>query len=735
GQVLGYTDGTTASDTVIEVLEGVEIRNKTTGRTVAGVSVAGGDSALTNAGSYHIYRFDDFILQGDEEWEFRVDFIDNGASEHPTSGDQFRIHICGEPTKVLSDNTLIANTATCDFGGLITGVTTYHMEIEGLSTGDSVGDVRPRGTITGNFHTIANATLTIAVKALNTTNDAVENASNINLLRFEARAGEAEDILFTKLIFDEGAGDAQNVNNYALWVDTDADGIVDTVLEDGVATQGSSNYVTFANLAGGGFVIPAEETVIFEVHGDVASSLKTDTTLRLAFATGSTSFVEAEELDDGSNLSGIQLNGSALNSATSTDILVTTVNSTLWSFSAQGNLFVTLDSTPVRNRQLLGGTLSEPIMRIQFRAENEGIDVTDIQLTSSGSTAGSVDRLELYLDGAATPFAQATIGGCPTGKLTVNPLDGYGTVASFCAQMSNQQFVVPEGEEIDVLIRARIKADTAGGTSNQPIEFFVYGSGTTATGAIRARGAESSNNLAVNDTDGTAEGEVFIGKTSATSGSTNDNVWISGTNHVTVMSKIESIANANPDPDNTPVPTGVTPFGQFKFTAAANANTNNGPNTALLTGIVFNVNATNIAMDASKFKFYNKSNSTVTHDCVADAVTSTQDIISVASGSFLVVCDNIDAGSVQTSIDSAQTATFVLEGEVTNSQVSASATSILQASLQSFNTHTRLTFGSGTVTTTAFSHIAWEDKDSGADATFHWVEYADSVVNSTSYKS
>ncbi len=40
------------------------------------------------------------------------------------------------------------------------------------------------------------------------------------------------------------------------------------------------------------------------------------------------------------------------------------------------------------------------------------IDVTDIQITSSGSTATAIDRLELYRDGEATKFAEATKGGC-----------------------------------------------------------------------------------------------------------------------------------------------------------------------------------------------------------------------------------------------------------------------------------------------------------------------------------
>ncbi|PIQ76383.1 hypothetical protein COV83_03555, partial [Candidatus Peregrinibacteria bacterium CG11_big_fil_rev_8_21_14_0_20_49_14] len=385
-------------DQIHEVLEDVEIRNKATGRTIDGVRLtdtsASGQSAGTTLGTFQIYRFDDFIVKGDETWEFRVDFIDNGSGNHPASGDKFRIHICGEPTHILSAGSLTANTTTCDFGGLVaTATTAYHMQVEGLSTGDKVGDVRPRGNIAGNFHRIAAATLTIAVKAIGTTDTAVENAKNITLFRFEARAGEAEDILFTKAVLESKSGSLLNGQNYTLWVDTDGDGVVDTILEDGVASQ--SSQIPFSDLAGGGYVIPAEETVIFEVHADISSTL-TNGDLQVQFATGSSvTFLEAEELDDGSNLSGLKINGSFHNSVTSADIIVTTTDSQRWILVNQGDLFVTKDSTPLTNRQLLGGSLGAAVLRLQFHAENEAIDVTDLQIYSSGSTVSSVDRLEL----------------------------------------------------------------------------------------------------------------------------------------------------------------------------------------------------------------------------------------------------------------------------------------------------------------------------------------------------
>ena len=722
------TSTTTASDTVAEVLEDVEIRNKATGRTIDGVrltdSGTSGDNSGTNSGTFQIYRFDDFIIHGDEVWEFRVDFIDNGATEHPISGDSFRIAICGEPQQILdSSNALTTNTTGCDFNSQITSSTTYQMDVEGLSTGDKIGDVRPRGNITGNWQEIANATLQIAMKGLVATDNAVENSEDINLLRFEARAGEAEDILFTKAIFDEGSGDLGNVTDYSLWVDSDGDGTVDTILESGVASQSST--VTFADLAGGGFVIPADTTVAFEVHGDVASSLETVTTLRLAFATGST-YVEAEELDDGSSLSGLQTDGTC---ATTCDVIVTTVKSTVFTFAAQGDLFVSEDSTPVRSRQLLGGALGDGVLRLQFRAKNEPVDVTDIEITSSGSTASGVSLLELYIDGAATPFAEATIGGCETDfALERNPFANYEVVRSFCANMESQELVIPEGENVDVVVRPRMKKDSAGGTSGETEIFWVYRSptSTSSTGAIRARGAESSNDLTLSDADANEEGEVFIGRDTA-----GTNADIVGTTHVAVMSKIASITNANPDPDNTNVPTGIYPLGQFTFSAEPNSNDQDGLNTVILTGVVFNVNATNITL-ADSFVLYNKADSTTTLACEQE--DSSGDNVTVGSGSLLITCTNID-GTLNSDIDSGDDVTFVLQGDVTNSQVSASATSTLQVSLQSFDQRTRVTFGTGTVSSTANSHIIWEDNDAATGYDFMWVEFPETVVNSTSYKS
>lgn len=724
--------GNATYDNIDELMEDIELRNTVTGRTVSAVKLTGTSDKGTGTAAtatYQIYRFDDLVIKGDEVWEFRVDFIDNGSGNRPLNGDKFRIHVCTQES---------AETTGCTFGGLVTSATTWNMKIEGLSTGDNVTDVRPGGTVTGNFHRVATPELTVAVKASATADTAVKNSKNISLYRFEARASESKDLLLTKAIFDAESGSLLNGQNFVLWVDTNADAAVDTILEKGVASQNSK--VTFQQLAGGGYVIPKEQTVIFEVHSDISASL-TNNDLLLRFATGTAdqaSYLEVEEADDGSTLSGIKTNGTCQKNTDTTaetncTVVVTTARSTLWALVNQGDLFVSKDTTPVRNRQLLGGALGDAVLRVQFRAQNEDIDVTDLQFTSSGTTATSVDRLELYKEGDVTPFADATVGGCGSDDVLATNGEGTTTVQTFCANMESRQLIVKDGENLNMIIRPRMKTDVAGATSNQEIRFFLdhtpVSNESKGSGSVRARGLQSNNNLDANSGDSSAAGEVFIGRTSANA----TNVRIVGEKHVSVLAKIASITNANPDANDTAVPTGKSPMGQFKFTAASNANTLNGLNKFVLSGVIFNVNATNVILGSSGFYIYNKADSTQTVQCRPYATDSSTGISFgtsyIASGSFIVECRGLDGSSVNTVVDPGASTTFVLEGNVTNAKV-GSNTSSLQVSLGRFTSNTQ-SFGKAASTN---NYIDWEDKDT-AVTSFDWVEYPETVVKSTSYKS
>jgi hypothetical protein len=480
-------------------------------------------------------------------------------------------------------------------------------------------------------------------------------------------------------------------------------------------------------MEGGGYVIPAESTIVFEVHADIAS-YPSNSLVQARFDTGSSvTYVEAEELDDGSSLSGIKTNGTC---ASTCDITVTTTASSEWTLVSQGDLYVTKDSTSTGNRQFLGGDLGKSALRLQFRANNEDIDVTDIRLTSSGGVANEVDVLELYKDDESTPFVLAT-RNCPTNALTTNPA-GHGTVKSFCADMEDGQLIVPEGENVDVVIRPRMKSDVNGGASNAVIQFLVneHESVTdNSSGAILARGYESSNDLSASNHDATEDGEVFIGINSAAA----NNTRILGSEHVSVLAQITSIANANPDANGSAINTGLLPFGQFSFTAADNANSWAGYNDAVLSGLLFNVNATNVEMTYNAFKIYEKGVTASKKTCTAYRASDATPLANAASGALLIDCNGLVADAVNTEIDPGETLTLVLEGDVVRTNITANATSTLQAQLQNFNLKARTTYGESATDTK--SHIQWLDQDDGVDGTFTWVEYPDSAVGSTSYRS
>jgi hypothetical protein len=736
------------ADEINEMLQGVEIRNKATGRTVSGVRLtdAGTNSSAattgTATGAYQLYRFDDFIVRGKENYEFRADFIDNSATANaaPRNGDRFRVHICGEPTHVLdSTNALIANTTGCTFGGLITASTAYQMKVKGLSTNDRVGDVRPRGTISGVFQDIKTSSLALTVRSTGSADSTVSNAKSVPLLRFEARASEAKDVLVTNFIF-ESANEFSltNGNNYALWVDSTGDGTVDKILEEGVSNQGGQ--VSFNTLLNGGFVVPKEQTVIFEVHADIASSLTgTSPTLSIRFDTGAT-FALAEEADDGSSLSGIACRNpgntdeSGDGSATGCDTSLTASPQIIldvdaygktYTLKSSGDLYVTQSTVSVRNHQLLGGKLENEILRLQFHAEFEDIEVTDLVFTASGAGATNfatnVNSLELYTAGATTKFATATVGGCTTN--TDPPAN------SMCVRMNNDQFVVKKGADTDVLVRPVMKSDEDGSVSGNSIALKIDPTSTnySGTGAVRAQGALSSFPLNGADSDAFAEGEVFIGR--STAGSNN---LISGPEHKVVHAKLAALLNDNPDPNGTSIPSGTAkPIGQFLFRTYAHNNSKNGLNDWTLSGIIFNVNATNVqlgtvgnnqsAAGGSEFYLYNKANNTVKHQCLANKAA--------ASGALTVTCRGLQAGSVNVQLDAGTDTTFVLESNVSNPKI-ANTNSTLQVSLSNFSNLRASTFST---TLNTGGTIDWADKDSSESARFLWIENNESTVNSTSY--
>ena len=717
--------GTGSDDTIAELVEDVEIRNTVTGRTIDGVRLtsnatdSGVSASASEPGIFQIYRFDDFVIRGKETWEFRVDFIDNGAGKHPQDGDEFKVIICVEPTDISSGT----NPTGCTFGSVIASSAIYQMEVEGLSTGDKVLDVRPGNEVSGNSQRIAAATLQLAQQFIGTSETTVRNAKDVNLLRFEARASEAEDILLTQIVFQSGTGFGptgttgsqavlQSVQNYTLWADTDGDKVVDTIVETGRSEDGEK--ITFDELNdAAGHVIPRNKTVVFEVHGDVASNIQQDTFL-LEFA--AVTNIEAEQLDDNDDLADSDINLDLSNA------------SKVWLLRNQGNLYVTRRALD-RQHQLLGGTTGQSVLNLEFRAEDEDVVVEEFRVTSSGNTATSVESLALYISGESTPFEFAEQCSSTDQALSTNP-NGGGTVKTFCATLKGQELVVPEDERVQIQVRPKVKKDDSGGTF-QTLQFFV-GSGVlvgtdAGRGSVRAIGLESNNDLNQNDADSAAEGEVFVGQSSA-DGTAND--IFQGQKNVTVFSKFSSIVDGFSFSGSPGISGVLGPIGSFRFTAATNSNGLNGTNEATLSGLIFNVNASNVTLGSGSFKLYNQRQSNEKSDCEPFTSGGTA-IGAVASGAFLVVCDAIFATIDEyAEVPSGGSETFILEGEVTNPKVNDSASTLL-VSLNNFNNFNNSAFSISS------SHVHWIDKDDAAITTsnlFRFIEHPDTTIQSTTFR-
>jgi hypothetical protein len=349
---------------------------------------------------------------------------------------------------------------------------------------------------------------------------------------------------------------------------------------------------------------------------------------------------------------------------------------------------------------------------LQFHAEYEDVNVTHLVVTAIGDGAlhlsSNVQSLEFYKVGSVTPFAVGTVGGCA----------GFGSVPthSMCVSLSSHEFIVPKGEDVDVLVRPRIKTDEEGSLSGDKLMLSIDATPTewSGTGAVRAVGNVSSNTLHGNDGDASVEaGELFIGR--ATAG---PNAPIVGPMHTVVLAKISSLTNANPDPNGSAISAGVQAVGQFKFSAFAHNNTKNGSNDWTLHGIIFDVNATNV-LTGTGFSLFNKSNVSVMAACTPNTSTFT--------GHFTVTCENIDA-IVNSALDQGEDATFVLQMTVLNPKV-APTNSTLQVSLTHFADPTLASFGVDQ------SHIEWIDHDAGTSQHFFWIDYPETVVNSTSYQA
>jgi hypothetical protein len=550
-----------------------------------------------------------------------------------------------------------------------------------------------------------------------TTDTVVSNAKNVNLLRFRANSTGGSSLL-TDLVFSAPAGtNINNGTNFSLWMDTNADTVVDTKLQSGVVPSG--NNVVFDRLTGGGTVI-AGPNVLYEVHADIGNTVSG--TFGLKFATNMSAFVQAEDLPTGQPLNGIQVNGVG-----SGKIHVTTTNSITYNVVDKGDLIVKLSTTPVRPLQLLLGATSALVFRLTLTSRNEGIDVTNLQLSFIGLPQ-SLDRVQLFREGATTPFGELTVAG--NGSNIVPTMWQGQSVTTLSGNFQNQQLVVPKGTDVTVLVKVVLRSDINGGVDGEAIRPLLIASPTinyaTGLGTIKARGLVSAKNLGSNDGDGLLnEGEILYG---TTIGGPNVDL-VSPTTHTTVGAHISSITNASPVVNGSPVPTGVSELTRLKFRADPNTNTLHGMDKVAINGLVLDVEFTNVLVATNSFRLFNAADQTqwvtgVLYDLGGNLVTSP-----TFTGKGYVVYSNLVNSSVNTTIDQNTDLTLSMGVEVLNPKISGTTTSTMQGKLTQFTNPGAANFGiSG-------SHLWLINYDGGYSHNLYWLDAFDLTVNGVIYNS
>ncbi len=501
---------------------------------------------------------------------------------------------------------------------------------------------------------------------------------NVSLFAFRAVAGR-QDVMLTGLKFQASAGSLDIARNYRLLFDADGDGRLDGEMGRGKVT---ANMLIFSGIQ---VYFPEGTLLRLEIHADLADVRTGTSTLQLAFATEDPRYVEAIDVVDGRDLTGIVTNtGSCAPEYSVCWITVMTAPAHEVIAGSRGNLTVTKHALPIPGHQLLLGTRTAPLLRLQFRAEGEDIAVTEIAV---GGAGGSIAFLELFRPDGDRPFAIARNVQC-----------AVIVAGQLCAKSSDGLITVPADTEIDVLVRGYLKADNDGGTSGEVVTLALTAN-TTGVVAVKARGLSSSRDLEQNDGDDSAEGEIFIGRVGA-----GPNIAIVGPTHDAVGAKIIALENINPDVDETPIPSGLYPFGRFRFRAAPHQNTWAGLNTVTITDLIFSVNATNVEL--TSFALFRADDSAKAVTCTASGNT----------GGITVTCAHVD-DTVSAVIEQGGFIDLTLQATVTPG--AGGGDKVLQASLNQLSDRGN----TGT--------IEWED----GVFPFQWVDVGVTQIRSTLYRT
>ncbi len=534
--------------------------------------------------------------------------------------------------------------------------------------------------------------LKITGEAAGVIRDFTRGQANVPLLKFAAQSDRQEAVI-DALRFTAVTGSLHYMQNFTLKIDADRDGQYEkTIAKNGKVSGGILvfDYLQEAS-ARRGIQIPIGEPVHFLVQGDISPNTSV-VTLGLGFAVNEPDYIEAHGNIDGIALEGIETNHQCDRNCF---ISVNTFAPQDINIQNKGNLFITEDSQPVQNHIIVGGTISEPLLRLRLTAEQERLD---IRLLKIDGVSESVDSLLVYrlnvgesISPNQRPVATLSTSQCGTTDPTTRR----------CGVLPYSTILVSPEQPTILVFAASMKNEALGGKSGENFALSLSAATDPVLHAIEAVGTSSLVSLLQNNGDGVRDGEIFIGASSPQS-----NIAIIGKTHDTALSSLASLVHAGPS-DGGLIPAGITNLSSFTLRAGANNNNLHGSHDVILHTMGFSVGVQNATIDPTSFTLATSDNPQLTLGCSATVLTT----------GFNVLCSGIEHSTIQSVIPQGQDVTYRLSASITN-PAPLNSGGWITTSLPILSNRS------------AINSITWSDEET----IFSWVDVKETSIKGTTYR-
>lgn len=270
------------------------------------------------------------------------------------------------------------------------------------TTNDTVvNDITPN-SVSLNKVTVQGATVTFSKNALSAAYNAVVGTSDVELFNFNVKAGTASDVKITELKFKDRAGNAEKtvVSEFKLFKGND---LIKTVSANNL----SGNEITFSDL---NQLIAHDQTVTYKL----TTSLVNDTNQNGETLNFGLSGYSVED-----TYKGAAVYDAAIDPAVSDGVVLAGAFDSVRTVTVKGygSLNVAVDNTADATKYdswQLAGSEKVAVATFKFRADNENVKVTKLNVTTTNNMSNVISRIGLYDGDTEVAYSASGVGATTT---------------------------------------------------------------------------------------------------------------------------------------------------------------------------------------------------------------------------------------------------------------------------------------------------------------------------------